>query len=144
MAFPFSESRLIKSNYSKAICSNLCNVLEALCLTIFFKYKKTNALPWVFGEIRNLTLPHSNILNKRTPTKDHVNTLEGETLPSSTRGKVQNRDMYSACLTTISKCVTFSERWYEVNHSMLFRSNFNDESSAALGEKKIAYCLCEP
>ena len=30
-----------------------------------------------------------------------------------------------------------------MNHAMLFRSSFNDNSSAGLGEKNIAYFLCE-
>ena len=31
-----------------------------------------------------------------------------------------------------------------MNQAMLFRGNFNDNSSAALGEKKVAYYLCDP
>ena len=31
-----------------------------------------------------------------------------------------------------------------MNHAMLFGGNSNDNSSAALGEKKVAFCLCVP
>ena len=30
-----------------------------------------------------------------------------------------------------------------MNHALLCRSNFNQNSSPALGEKKVAYCSCE-
>ena len=42
------------------------------------------------------------------------------------------------------RCVTCSERWYRVNHALLCGSNSNENSSPALGEKKVAYCSCEP
>ena len=42
------------------------------------------------------------------------------------------------------RCVTCSKRWYEVNHALLCRSNSDENSSPALGEKKVAYCSCEP
>ena len=44
----------------------------------------------------------------------------------------------------LSTCVTCSKRWYEVNHALLCRSNSDENSSPALGEKKVAYCSCEP
>ena len=42
------------------------------------------------------------------------------------------------------RCVTCSERWYRVNHALLCGSNSDENSSPALGEKKVAYCSCEP
>ena len=42
------------------------------------------------------------------------------------------------------RCVTKGKRWYEVNHALLCGSNSDENSSPALGEKKVAYCSCEP
>ena len=49
-----------------------------------------------------------------------------------------------SAVRVLLRCVTCSERWYRVNHALLCGSNSNENSSPALGEKKVAYCSCEP
>ena len=48
------------------------------------------------------------------------------------RQQCEVRKICHVCPGTILRCVT-----YQVNHAMLFRSNFNDNSSAALGGKRL-------
>ena len=57
----------------------------------------------------------------------------------SLRLQCEVRKICRACLFRILRCVTCSEKRYEVNHAMLFGGIFNDNSSAALGEKKVAH-----
>ena len=49
-----------------------------------------------------------------------------------------------SAVCVLLRCVTCSKRWYRVNHALLCGSNSNENSSPALGEKKVAYCSCEP
>ena len=49
-----------------------------------------------------------------------------------------------SAVRVLLRCVTCSKRWYEVNHALLCGSNSNENSSPTLGEKKVAYCSCEP